>query len=218
MLALLPVNVVCLLVVRRLYRVRGRTLKQALGVEPGRVGRDVLWGLLWLAVLYVPFALVIVGTVVMLYGADPLHAFATIFFDPASSIPIDPIHMLLLSIVAVVPFMLINAPTEELVVRGFALESVTRRFGAVAGVAVTSLAFGAQHIVFAATPAGMLVFFLAFTVWGVVASLIVRRQGRLFPVVVAHLVVNVVMSAPGIVFPILQLTGVLPATGTTDAQ
>src|SRR5699024_12800705 len=55
-LGLLPVNVLCLVLERRCYRAEGWTLLEALGVRRGRVGRDLLWGLLWRVVLMVPFS------------------------------------------------------------------------------------------------------------------------------------------------------------------
>ncbi|MGC3953155.1 MAG: CPBP family intramembrane metalloprotease [Propionicimonas sp.] len=162
-------------------------------------------------VLNVPFMAVVAGTVFALYGSDAPAAFATIFFDPASSVRMDPLVLLAVSLVAVVPFMLINAPTEELVFRGYGLGQIGSRWGAAAGIVATSLLFGAQHVLFAATVSGMLVYFIAFTVWGLCAAIIVRRQGRLFPVVIAHWIVNVMMSSPAIVFPVLQLAGAIPA-------
>lgn len=160
--------------------------------------------------LNVPFMAVVAGTVFALYGSDAPSAFATIFFDPASSVQMEPAVLLVISLVAVVPFMLINAPTEELVFRGYGLDGIASRWGATAAVFATSLLFGAQHIFFAASVPGMLVYFIAFAVWGLCAALIVRRQGRLFPVVIAHWIVNIVMSSPAIILPILQLSGVIP--------
>lgn len=207
-LALLPINVACLVLVRRFYRDEGVSLREALGIRPGRVGRDVGWGLLWLLVLNIPFALVVSGTVFAMYGADAPAAFETIFFNPDSESAIPPAALLAIAVVAVVPFMVINAPTEELIFRGYGLQKFTTRWGTAAAVALTSVTFGAQHVLFAATMAGMFVYFLAFTVWGLCAALIVRQQGRLFPVVIAHWIINVMMSSPAIVFPILQLAGV----------
>ena len=209
-LGLLPVNVLCLMIVRKFYHDQGVSLRAALGVQKGRIGRDVLWGLLWLFVLNVPFMAVVAGTVFALYGVDAPSAFATIFFDPASSVQMEPVVLLIISLVAVVPFMLINAPTEELVFRGYGLDGVASRWGATVAILATSLLFGAQHILFAATVPGMLVYFIAFTVWGLGAALIVCKQGRLFPVVIAHWIVNITMSSPGIVLPILQISGVIP--------
>lgn len=210
-LGLLPVNVICLLVVRKLYREQGLTLGAALGIRKGRVGRDVLWGVLWLVVLNIPFAVAVSGTVFALYGSDAPAAFETIFFDPASSVPMPPAILLIISLVAIVPFMLINAPTEELLFRGYGLNGIASRWGGVAAIIATSLLFGAQHVFFAASAPGMLVYFVAFTLWGLCAAIIVRKQGRLFPVVIAHWIVNISLSAPVIALPILQLTGVIPA-------
>ena len=210
MLGLFPVNVACLILVRTFYRERGVSLRAALGVRKGRVGRDVLWGLLWLVALNLPFVAVVAGTVFALYGSAAPAAFATIFFDPSSSVAMNPFLLLAVSLVAVVPFMLINAPTEELVFRGYSLEAIASRWGAAAAVVATSLAFGVQHTLFAATVPGMLVYFIAFTVWGLCAAWIVRKQGRLFPVVIAHWIVNVLMSSPALVVPVLQIAGVIP--------
>lgn len=211
-LGLLPVNVLCLVMVRRFYREDGVPLPTALGMQKGRIGRDMLWGLLWLFVLNVPFIAVVSGTVFALYRGDAPAAFATIFFDPASSVQLEPGVLLIISVLAIVPFMLINAPTEELVFRGYGLDGIASQWGGAAAIATTSLLFGAQHTLFAATVPGMLVYFLAFTVWGLGAAIIVRKQGRLFPVVIAHWIVNIMMSSPGIVLPILQLSGVVPVS------
>lgn len=207
-LGLLPVNVLCLWMVRRFSRDEGVSLSAALGIRKGRIGRDVLWGLLWLVVLNVPFMAVVSGTVFALYGSDAPSAFSTIFFDPASSVQMEPALLLVVSLVAVVPFMLINAPTEELVFRGYGLKGIASRWGGAAAVLATSLLFGAQHVLFAATAPGMLVYFIAFTVWGLCAAIIVRRQGRLFPVVVSHWIVNIMLSSPAVILPILRLSGV----------
>lgn len=209
-LGLLPVNVICLVMVRKFYRDEGVSLAAALGIQKGRVGRDILWGLLWLFVLNVPFMAVVAGTVFALYGSDAPAAFETIFFNPESSVQMEPAILLIISLVAVVPFMLINAPTEELVFRGYGLDGIASRWGGAAAILATSLLFGAQHILFAATVPGMLVYFVAFTVWGLCAAIIVRKQGRLLPVVIAHWIVNIMMSSPAIIFPILQLSGVIP--------
>lgn len=129
-LGLLPVNIVCLLLVRRWHRTEGRTLQEALGIRRGRIGRDVLWGLLWLAVLNIPFALAIAGTVFALYGAQAPQAFETIFVNPEAETLLGPGVLLLLAVIAVIPFMIINAPTEELVYRGHGLAGL--REGSVA--------------------------------------------------------------------------------------
>ncbi|MGF3057459.1 lysostaphin resistance A-like protein [Microbacterium sp. YY-01] len=206
-LALLPVNVVCFVLVRRWYRADNKNFSDVLGIQIGRVGRDVLWGLLWLFVMNIPFSLVVAGTVFAMYGADAPRAFETIFYNANDDVITSPAWALAVAIISVIPFMLINAPTEELVYRGYALTGISRRFGPTIGVPSTSLLFGAQHVLFAASASGMLVYFIAFTVWGAIAAVIARRQGRLFPIVIAHWLINIMMSAPGIIFPALALAG-----------
>lgn len=208
-LGLLPVNVLCLRLVHRLYRAEGKDLCDALDIRPGQVKQDILWGLLWLVVTNAPFALTVSGTVFALYGTDAPKAFETIFFDVSTAAPLGPVTLFVISTIAVVPFMLINALTEELVFRGYVMTSLRRRWGSGAAITCTAVLFGTQHILFAATVPAMLVYFVAFTVWGLIAALIMHRQGRLFPMVIAHAIVNIAFSAPALVFPLLQLTGTI---------
>lgn len=206
-LGLLPVNLLCLWLLLRRLRTEGLSLREALGVERGKVGRDIAWGLLWILVLNVPFMVAITVTVFAMYGSGAPAAFETLFFD-ASSVPdTSPGVLLVIAVLSVIPFMVTNAPVEELVYRGYGLNGISYRWGIVPGVIVTSILFGAQHILFAATVPGMLVYFVAFTVWGAVAAIIVRRQGRLFPVVISHWIVNTMLSVPGLLIPLTQLLG-----------
>lgn len=55
----------------------------------------------------------------------------------------------------------------------------------------------------------MLVYVVAFTVWGLSSAVIVLRQRRLLPITIAHFLANLVTSAPAVVFPALQLAGTL---------
>lgn len=55
-----------------------------------------------------------------------------------------------------VPFMLINAPAEELVFRGYGMEGISGRWGSFAGAACTSLLFWLQHVLFSPSAPGML--------------------------------------------------------------
>src|SRR5690625_4593723 len=175
-LGLLPVNVLSLLLVRRFYRAAGLTLVAAVGVRRGQVGRDVLWGLLWLLVLNVPFGAAVAGTVFAMYGADAPAAFETVFYDSSLERYQDPAMLLVIGLISVLPFMVLNAPTEELVFRGYGLRGLERRLGPVAAVACTSVLFGLQHILFAPSRPGMVVYFVAFAVWGVLAA--VRSEER----------------------------------------
>lgn len=208
-LGLLPVNIVCLLLVARFYRHQGLSLRAAMGVQHGRIVKDIGWGLLWLIVLNVPFALAVSGTVWLMYGTQAPEAFGTIFVNPAAQAPLSPTWLLLIGLIAVIPFIVLNAPVEELVFRGYGLNGLQTGLGRVGAIMTTSLLFGAQHIFFAATVPGMLVYFVAFTVWGGIAAIIVTKQGRLLPIIIAHWMINVMLSAPALVLPILMLAGVV---------
>lgn len=209
-LVLLPVNVICLVLVLRLYRSRGVSFAGALGVRRGRVLRDIGWGLLWLVVLNVPFMATIMGVMWLLYGGGMFEAFATVFAGEPEALAFAPAAALAIGIVVVVAFAPLNAPTEELVYRGVAQSGLANRIGAPLAIVAQALAFGLQHIAFATSPGAMLVYGTAFFVWGALAGIVVRVQGRLLPVVVAHLVINLLTSAPALVFPILQLAGAVP--------
>lgn len=208
-LGLLPINIVCLFLVVKFYRDQGLTLRQAMGVQRGRIARDIGWGLLWLIVLNVPFMFAVSGTVFLMYGAQAPEAFATIFVDTGTMVPLHPVALLVIAVISVIPFMVLNAPVEELVFRGYGMTGIQHKLGRAGAIIATSLLFGAQHIFFAATVPGMVVYFVAFTVWGLAAAMIVTRQGRLFPVIIAHWIINIMLSAPAIVLPILILTGVI---------
>jgi len=76
---------------------------------------------------------------------------------------------------------------------------------------VCSVAFGLQHAFFAPSADAMIVYVVAFTVWGLGSSLIVLKQKRLMPITISHFVVNVATSSPAVIFPALQLSSATPA-------
>ncbi|MDO5099723.1 MAG: CPBP family intramembrane metalloprotease [Corynebacterium sp.] len=204
-IGLLPVNIVCLWLVVALYRRMGVTVRQAVGVRTGRIAVDIGWGLLWFMVLNLPFMVVIWLVMFAIYGTEVLSAFEVIFIDNAAVAAGNSPVAIAVGIVSLIGFVAINALTEELVFRGYGLAGLKRRLGATIAVVSSSVAFGMQHIFFASTGAAMLVYFMAFTVWGLIACVIVRRQGRLFPVLVAHALVNFLGAAPGVGIAVYQL-------------
>lgn len=207
-LGLLPVNVGTLLLLRRVVRARGSSLRELIGHEPGTWGRETAWGLLWVMVLFVPFVLAIMGTMWLIHGADMFVAFETVFYDP-DAVPTVPAALsMVLGAVAFVTFAPLNAPAEELLYRGYAQSHLSRVWPTAVAIVVCSVAFGVQHAFFAPTPSAVAVYVAAFTAWGLGSALIVRWQRRLMPIVVAHLFVNVMTSAPAIVVPALVLAGV----------
>lgn len=212
-LSLLPVNIVTLLLLRAVLHRQGRRVRDLIGYDRGRLGGDIGWGLLWLLVLYVPFALAVLGTMFALFGAETFTSFEAVFVPPPETTPILPFGVsLALAITIVVTFAPLNAPTEELVYRGFAQAGLSRPGGVgrparrrdvVLAIVIPSVGFGIQHVFFAPTLPGMVVYAVAFFVWGVVGGIIFAKQRRLLPLIVAHLLVNLLTSAPALLIPFL---------------
>lgn len=208
-LSLIPVNIISLLLVSRMLRSEGSSLRSLF--RPGRtLLRDAGWGLLWIAVLYVPFVLAVVGTMWALHGAGMFEAFATVFYDPDAAGIASPVWSLVLGLAAVLTFAPLNAPAEEAVYRGYAQSRLSAAWSPWPAMLFCSLAFGAQHAFFAPTTEAVIVYVAAFTIWGLGSAIIVRAQRRLLPITIAHFVVNLMTSSPALVFPILLLSGAVP--------
>src|SRR5690606_19245514 len=86
-LYVLPVNVLSLVAVVWLVRREGGSLRALIGVDRARLGRDLGWGVLWLLMLYVPFAAAIMGTMLALFGASMLEAFVAVFAPDPAGLP-----------------------------------------------------------------------------------------------------------------------------------
>lgn len=193
----IPVNILSLMMLRRHLRVRGLTLAELAGWNRSRLGRDILQGLLWLFVLFIPFALAINLVMLVLFGpGGMLPAYETVFApDPSQLIEFAPWFAWSSALVIAVLFPLTNAPAEELVYRGHAQGKLFAA-GRPAWLALglPALAFGLQHVLLAPSVAGMAVYGFAFLTWGLGAGLIYRWQGRLMPVIVAHFITNFMTS------------------------
>ena len=208
--AMLPVNLVSLALVRRALHREGQRARDLIDFSWRRLGTDVLWGLLWLAVLWVPFVLAVMGVMFARHGADAFANFQAVFYDPDSAPSFDHALLAVLAIVSVVTFAPLNAPVEELVYRGYSQGGLVRRWPAAWAIVVPSAIFATQHVFYAATTDAMLVYLAAFFVWGVGSGLIVLWQRRLMPIIVAHLLVNLLTSLPALVIVFLPpeaLTG-----------
>jgi len=117
-LGLLPVNLISLWVVVRLLRRDGQTLRDLFVPRRG-LGflADLGRGLLWIAVLYIPFVGAIIATMWLLHGANTFTSFQTVFVNPDAASVTSPLWALVLGILAVVTFAPLNAPAEEAVYR-----------------------------------------------------------------------------------------------------
>ncbi|PJJ72828.1 CAAX prenyl protease-like protein [Diaminobutyricimonas aerilata] len=201
-LALIPVNLITLWAVRRRVRRDGGTLRTLLGFDRSRLGRDALWAVLWIAVLYVPFCLAVVGTMFALHGADAFDRFETVFV-PTVTPGFPTAVAVVLGLVVVATFAPLNAPAEEALFRGVAQGALARAGRPVLAVALPAVAFGVQHLFFAPGPDAMVVYAVAFLFWGIGSGLIAARQRRLMPLVLAHALVNLLTTLPAALLPLL---------------
>ncbi len=210
----IPVNIVCLWLLARLNGARrgnfAGTLLAMAGYRRDRLGTDILQGFLWQLLLFIPFALVIVGLVLLLSGGAPIDtAFETVFVPEGATPPELPRHFMIASALTVaLLFPLTNAPAEELVYRYHAQGRLQERGSPLWwSLLLPSLAFGLQHILLAPTAAAAPVYFAAFTVWGLGAALIYGRQGRLMPILIAHFITN--FFTGGVPLLVLLLLGLI---------
>lgn len=203
--AMIPVNIICLLLAARLLRREGSSIKTALGIRRGRLLRDFLWGVMWVFALYVPFVATIMLVMFALNGAGMFTAFETVFFDPAAIPDLPQSVWFVIAVVVVLTFAPLNAPAEEIVYRGWSQGGLVGRWPTALAVVVPAILFGVQHFWYAPTPDAALVFAAAFFVWGAGSGLIYLRQRRLMPLVFAHGIVNLVFSLPALAIPFLPL-------------
>lgn len=193
-----PVNVACLALLARGGRARG-----LLGERPWLRGSDVAYGLLWLFVMFVPFAAAMSLVVLLLAGpAGFAGAWETVFVPPTGAeVALGEAVSLALAVLVIALFPVTNAPVEELYYRGHAQGELEEQ-GAPAWLAVLLPAalFGVQHLFLAPSAAAMLVYVVAFTAWGATAGVIYRRRRRLMPLIVAHFLTNLMTSAVPLLF------------------
>lgn len=195
--AMLPVNILCLVLVVRLVRRDGGTVRSLLGARRDRIGRDVLWGLLWLFVLYVPFVATMMAVMALRFGPRLFESFESVFVGGTG--PDLPMAVWgALAVLAVLTFAPLNAPVEELVYRGYAQGNLQRRGSAAVAIAIPAVLFGVQHLWYAPTVDAALVYVCCFTAWGFVSGLIYRGQRRLMPLIIAHGIVNLGFTLPAL--------------------
>lgn len=178
-------------------------MRDLLGFAPGRLVTDLLWGLLWVTVLYLPFTGALMLTVWLQYGDDTFTRMETLFVDPAGFPVMDAAVWSIIAIVVVLTFAPLNAPAEELVYRGVAQGTLQRVTSSVIAIVAPAALFAIQHIFYAATPAAVLPFVAAFFVWGLGSGLIYRWQRRLMPLMCAHFFVNLFFTLPVLFIPAL---------------
>lgn len=201
------VNIICFIILHRILKKEGRSFKELIGFRADRLGRDILFGFLWLFVLYIPFVIAVMGTMFLMYGTDLFNHFEIVFAgDPEIYTLPRPEWLLWLTASVSFVFPFLNAPIEELMYRGYAQPLFIRRYRKVwLGIVIPSVGFSLQHIMLAGSLPGALVYAAAFFLWGIGSGIIYHRQKRLFPLIICHFIVNFAFSSLPLAF---LLTGV----------
>lgn len=197
------VNIICAVVILHTFRQRRTSVWRYLGFEKTRLGKDIAWGFLWLIVTYIPLFVVLMGSMYLMFGSDMFQHFEQVFAKSSPQLPAGVLAVM--SVLGAVVF-LVNAPIEEIVYRGWLQDGLAERHGITVAIVVQGLAFGLQHTMFAADGRGMIIHGFAFFAWGVTAGVIVHKQQRLAPMVIAHWIVNIALGVGPML--VLGFTGV----------
>lgn len=197
------VNVICFFLLYRILKNEKRSIKELVDFRPERLGKDLLFGFLWLFILYIPFAIAVMGIMFIMYGTDFINHFQTVFAgDPGNYSFSRPEWLMWLAACISLIFPFLNAPIEELMYRGYAQTSLIRHYKkAWVGILIPSVGFALQHVMLAASLQGAIVYAVAFFVWGIGSGVIYHLQTRLFPLIVCHFIVNMAFG----LFPIIFL-------------
>lgn len=175
--AIVPIDVLCLLLVRTLLHRQGRTIRGVLGAR----WRDSGWAALCAVILLVAFlAGNFVANLIAYQGPPPTPV--------GGGTP-----PLWLGIWAITIMPITIALAEQLLYRGFALDTLAGRFGAVGSLLFVSFFFALQHT--ALTPLdgrAQLARFITTFVAGITMGLLYRWRKLLWPVVVAHWFLDVI--------------------------
>jgi membrane protease YdiL (CAAX protease family) len=108
-----------------------------------------------------------------------------------------------LAVISAVAFPLLNPLVEELHYRGYTQTRLVHALHSLpAGIVLTAVGFGLQHVVFAVTLPSALAYAAGFFLWGLGAGFIYQRQGRLVPLIIAHFISNLSFG----VIPLIMLS------------
>ncbi|WHY77930.1 CPBP family intramembrane metalloprotease [Neobacillus sp. WH10] len=196
------VNVLCFFLLHRLLKKEGRSIKDLIDFRIDRVIKDILFGLLWLLVLYVPFVVTIMGIMFVMYGPDLFEHFQIVFAGNEEIFTFSRPQWLMWVIACIsFVFPFLNAPIEELMYRGYAQPLIINHFKKVwIGIIIPSIGFALQHIILAVSLQGAIVYAAAFFVWGIGSGIIFHKQKRLFPLIVCHFFVNIAFAILPLIF------------------
>ncbi|AZU60024.1 CPBP family intramembrane glutamic endopeptidase [Neobacillus mesonae] len=196
------VNVLCFFLLHHLLKKEGRSIQDLIGFHRKRVIKDILLGILWLFVLYIPFVVTILGTMFVMYGPDLFQHFHTVFIGNEEIYTFSrPDWLIWLTACISIIFPFLNAPIEELMYRGYAQPLLIKHYKKVwAGLIIPAVGFALQHMILAVSIHGAIVYAAAFFVWGVGSGVIYHKQKRLFPLIICHFFVNIAFGILPILF------------------
>jgi membrane protease YdiL (CAAX protease family) len=177
----IPVDLVTLLVLVWLLHGEGINLGELIGLERHRLGRDLLIGVALFVVLYVVFVLGSLMGALLAYGPS-------VFSSPPSGHLegyAPPLWVLWWATI-VLPVSVSFA--EELTYRGYALPRIAGLTGSTgAGVLLSSLAFGLQHVALPLVGVQVAISRVVPTfLAGLVLALLYVKLKRLLPLMVGH--------------------------------
>ncbi|MEO8511908.1 MAG: CPBP family intramembrane glutamic endopeptidase [Chloroflexota bacterium] len=199
------VNLVSIALLRRLTMREGIALRDLIGFDRSRALPDLAWGVALLILLNVPFIVAIVVGAVLLGGVagggDFGTAMSAVFAGPLADASIVPGVPTWVAIVAAILFPLVNPIVEEMHYRGY----VQPRLEALSGsgrfaIGVMAIGFGLQHMTYALSIPGTLVYAAAFLVWGIGAGIVYARMRRLTSLIVVHFVINASTAVVPLIF------------------
>ncbi len=198
------VNIICLFLLYQILKKEGRSIKELLGYQRSSLFRDILFGFLWLFILYIPFVLAVMGTMFLLFGMDFMNQFEVVFAGNVDQYYSRPAWLAWCAAIISLIFPFLNAPTEELIYRGYAQPLFLKHYGKVwLSILIPSIGFAIQHVMLAASVEGAIVYAASFFVWGIGSGIIYYKQKRLFPLIVCHFIVNIAFSVLPIIILIL---------------
>ena len=112
---------------------------------------------------------------------------------------------LVVTLVSATVFPLMNPIVEELNYRGYSQWQLESAFGSPRrAIVISAIGFGLQHIAFAMTVHSAIAYAVAFFLWGFGAGIIVHKQRRLLPVIVAHFISNLFFGLAPLFFMATQ--------------
>lgn len=187
-LTLTVINLLCLWLLVQRSKVEDFDIRQAIGFRREALLGDIAWGLLWSILLFGLLALGLFTAIFLLHGVEGFANLESVFVGDADFNFPAPSWLVLVSAIA---FPLLNPFVEELQYRGYSQPRLIALSGSLpAGILITSLGFGLQHMVFALTFSTAVAYVFGYFLWSIGAGLIAHRQKRLAPLMVAHFISN----------------------------